>query len=168
VHVDGTVLGRHAGIINYTVGQRRGIGAVGGAYGTPLYVVRLDAATKQVVVGPRESLHTRWIGLRNVNWLGERPIPEEGLAVSVRVRSTSPPQAATLYPVDGGSVVLREGEYGIAAGQACAFYADAGPHARLLGGGWINHTHREGVRLGRAAGVPAPPIERARTQRREL
>jgi tRNA-specific 2-thiouridylase len=134
VHVDGTVLGRHKGIINYTIGQRRGIGA---AHHAPLYVVRLDAATKQVVVGPRESLHTRWIGLRNVNWLGDEPIPREGLEVWVRVRSTSPPQPATLCPADGGSVLLREGEYGIAAGQACAFYADAGVHARLLGGGWI-------------------------------
>jgi tRNA-specific 2-thiouridylase len=167
VHVDGTVLGRHAGIINYTIGQRRGIGAAGGAYGAPLYVVRLDAATNQVVVGPRECLHTRWIGLRNVNWLGERPIPEEGLAVWVRVRSTSPLQAATFYPVDGGSVVLREGEYGIAAGQACAFYADAGPRARLLGGGWIAHTRREGGALGQAAATSAPPIARAHARQTE-
>jgi tRNA U34 2-thiouridine synthase MnmA/TrmU len=67
VHVDGRVLGRHGGIINYTIGQRRGLGIPGPA---PLYVVRLDADAKQVVVGPRESLHAHWITLRNVNWLG--------------------------------------------------------------------------------------------------
>lgn len=135
VHVDGRVLGRHSGIINYTIGQRRGLGIPGPV---PLYVVRLDAEAKQVVVGPRESLHAHWIALRNLNWLGDGPIPEGGMDVAVRVRSTSPPQPATLLPsVDGARVLLRDGEYGVAAGQACVVYADAGPEARVLGGGWI-------------------------------
>jgi tRNA-uridine 2-sulfurtransferase len=135
VHVDGRVLGRHGGIINYTIGQRRGLGVPGP---NPLYVVRLDADAKQVVVGPRESLHAHWITLRNINWLGDGPIPEGGMDVAVRVRSTSPPQAATLLPSsDGARVLLRDGEYGVAAGQACVLYADAGPEARVLGGGWI-------------------------------
>jgi tRNA-uridine 2-sulfurtransferase len=136
VHVDGRVLGRHAGIINYTIGQRRGLGVHGPA---PFYVVRLDARTRQVVVGPRESLHAHWIALRNVNWLGDGPIPAEGVAIAVRVRSTSLPQPATLFPsADGARVLLlRDGEYGVAAGQACVFYSDAGPGARVLGGGWI-------------------------------
>jgi tRNA-specific 2-thiouridylase len=135
VHVDGRILGRHAGIINYTVGQRRGLGVAGPA---PLYVVRIDAATKQVVIGPRESLHAHWIALRNLNWLGDEPIPTAGMSVAVRVRSTSSPQPATLFPsADGAKVLLRDGEYGVAAGQACVFYADAGPEARVLGGGWI-------------------------------
>jgi len=135
VHVDGRVLGRHSGIINYTIGQRRGLGIQGPA---PLYVVRLDAAAKQVVVGPRESLHAHWITLRNVNWLGDEPIPSGGKSAAVRVRSTSPPRPATLFPSgDGARVLLRDGEYGVAAGQACVFYADAGAEARVLGGGWI-------------------------------
>ena len=135
VHVDGRVLGRHGGIINYTIGQRRGLGIAGPA---PLYVVRLDAAAKQVVVGPRESLHAHWITLRNVNWLGDEPIPAGGMYVAVRIRSTSPPQPATLFPSGTARrVLLRDGEYGVAAGQACVFYADAGPQARVLGGGWI-------------------------------
>ena len=135
VHVDGRVLGRHGGIINYTIGQRRGLGIAGPA---PLYVVRLDAATRQVVVGTRESLHARWIALRNVNWLGCAPIPPGGISVAVRIRSTSPPLPATLFPsTDGAKVLLSEGEYGVAAGQACVFYADAEPRARVLGGGWI-------------------------------
>src|SRR5262252_2279557 len=136
VHVDGRVLGRHAGIINYTIGQRRGLGIAGPA---PLYVVRLDAARRQVVVGPRQSLHAHWIALRNVNWLADEPIAAGGTSVAVRVRSASPLQPATLLPsADGARVLLlRDGEYGVAAGQACVFYADAAPRARVLGGGWI-------------------------------
>jgi tRNA-specific 2-thiouridylase len=136
VHIDGRVLGRHGGIINYTVGQRRGLGVAGPS---PLYVVRLDAATRQVVVGPRESLHAHWIALRNVNWLGDEPMPTGGMSVAVRVRSTSAPQAATVFPsADGARVLLLgDGEYGVAAGQACVFYANEGAGARVLGGGWI-------------------------------
>lgn len=138
VHLDGRVLGRHTGIVNYTVGQRKGLGVAGPA---PLYVVRLDAVTRQVVVGPRESLHAHWIALRNINWLGDEPIPAGGLSVAVGVRSTSPLQPATLFPsADGAKVLLRDGEYGVAAGQACVFYADAGSEARVLGGGWIVRT----------------------------
>ena len=135
VHVDGRVLGRHAGIINYTIGQRRGLGIPGPR---PLFVVRLDAAKRQVVVGPRESLHAHWITLRNVNWLADEPISTGGMTVAVRVRSTSPPQLATLFPsADGARVLLHDGEYGVAAGQACVLYADAADRARVLGGGWI-------------------------------
>jgi tRNA-specific 2-thiouridylase len=135
VHVDGRVLGRHAGIINYTIGQRRGLGISGPQ---PLFVVRLDAAKRQVVVGPRQSLHAHQITLRNVNWLADEPISTGGMTVAVRVRSASPLQPATLFPsADGARVLLQDGEYGVAAGQACVFYADAGDRARVLGGGWI-------------------------------
>lgn len=135
VHLDGRVLGRHDGIINYTIGQRRGLGVPGPA---PLYVVRLDADAKRVVVGPRESLHAHWISLRDVNWLGDAPIPDQGLEVAARIRSSAPPQPATVFALNGkAKVLLRDGDYGIAAGQACVFYADASPRARVLGGGWI-------------------------------
>jgi tRNA-uridine 2-sulfurtransferase len=161
VHVDGRVLGRHGGIINYTIGQRRGLGLPGP---TPLYVVRLDANAKQVVVGPRESLHAHWITLRNVNWLGDEPIPSGGMSVAVRVRSTSPPQPATVFPSgDGARVLLRDGEYGVAAGQACVFYADAGPEARVLGGGWIERALSRAEQPETAAataGATAETIER--------
>jgi tRNA-specific 2-thiouridylase len=161
VHVDGRVLGRHSGIINYTVGQRRGLGIPGPA---PLYVVRLDAAAKQVVVGPRESLHAHWITLRNVNWLGDEPIPSGGMSVAVRVRSTSQPQPATLFPSGHGAhVLLRDGEYGVAAGQACVLYADAAPQARVLGGGWIeralSRTEQRETAVA-AAGATAETLER--------
>ena len=159
VHVDdGRVLGRHQGIINYTIGQRRGLGIAGG---DPLYVVRLDAGTKRVVVGPRESLHAHWITLRNVNWLGDEAIPTEGLQVAVRVRSTSPPQPATLFPAgEGCKVLLRDGEYGVAAGQACVFYADESPRARVLGGGWISRALSQADQPQVAAEAAAARAER--------
>ena len=135
VHIDGRVLGRHSGIIHYTIGQRRGLGIPGPA---PLYVVRLDAVRREVVVGPRESLRAHRITLRNMNWLGDEPIPAGGTSIAVRVRSTSAPQPATVFPSgDAATVLLSDGEYGVAAGQACVFYADTGARARVLGGGWI-------------------------------
>jgi tRNA-specific 2-thiouridylase len=135
VHVDGRVLGRHAGIIHYTVGQRRGLGVAGGE---PLYVVRLDAPARRVVVGPRESLGTRRLQLRDVSWLGDEDLGGAAQSVAVRIRSSAPLQPAALYR-DGtrAHVLLGSSEYGVAPGQACVFYADAGPRARVLGGGWI-------------------------------
>ncbi|EHK57525.1 tRNA 2-thiouridine(34) synthase MnmA, partial [Allomesorhizobium alhagi] len=88
VHIDGRVLGRHDGILRYTVGQRRGLGV---ASGEPLYVVHLDAERARVIVGPREALETHRIYLRNVNWLGDMAldaIPAEGLELFAKVRST--------------------------------------------------------------------------------
>ena len=132
----GKVLGRHNGIIHFTVGQRKGLGI---AAGHPLYVVRLDAATRRVVVGPREALRTARMRLREVNWLGEGSIDQALCAgwheVFVKVRSTRPPQPAWLYAGDGGlEVELAGGEDGVSPGQACVF-ADA-PHgqARVVGG----------------------------------
>jgi tRNA-uridine 2-sulfurtransferase len=144
VHVDGRRLGRHAGIINYTVGQRRGLGVAGGE---PLYVVHLDAEKAQVIVGPRDCLHTRRILLKNVNWLDDGHLRRESIrerAVFVRVRSTQAPQEAELSSTGQEmSVLLRDGEHGIATGQACVFYADGTPRARVLGGGFITATVRQ-------------------------
>jgi tRNA-specific 2-thiouridylase len=161
VHVDGRVLGRHPGIIHYTIGQRRGLGIPGPS---PLYVVRLDAAQQRVIVGPRESLYAHWIVLRDVNWLAEEPIPLGGMPIAVRVRSTSPLQPATLFasadgashkagqgPTNQARVLLRDGEYGVAPGQACAFYASTAARARVLGGGWIERTLSGSERAERAA-----------------
>jgi tRNA-uridine 2-sulfurtransferase len=157
VHVDGRVLGRHGGIINYTIGQRRGLKIPGE---TPLYVVRLDAARQQVVVGPRDCLHAHWITLRNVNWLGDEPIGADGVQVAVRVRSSAPLQPATLFAVDDGAkVLLRDGEYGIAAGQACVFYADSEAEARILGGGWIGRALSRAEQVGEAAQMAAASRE---------
>jgi tRNA-specific 2-thiouridylase len=138
VHLDGRVLGRHAGIIHYTVGQRRGLGV---STGEPLYVVRLDAARSRVVVGPREALATRTIQIGDMNWLGDEPLEEigaDGLEVAVRVRSTREPRAALLRVRTGGAEVeLVSAEDGVSPGQACVIYEGDGPRARVLGGGTI-------------------------------
>lgn len=138
VHIDGRVLGQHEGIIHYTIGQRRGLGV---ASGDPLYVIRLDPEQRQVIVGPREALLVHNVILRDVNWLGDgelADIPDTGMPIWVRIRSTQPPQPATLLTIGGQvSVRLHDGEYGISPGQACVFYKDDAAQSRVLGGGWI-------------------------------
>ena len=141
VDLDGRVIGRHDGIINFTIGQRRGLGiGASGPDSEPLFVVKLDPARRQVVVGPKDALETHRLTLRDINWLGDMPLadlPEEGLSILVKVRSTRPPVAARLRPAAGGAEVeLLEGEDGVAPGQACVFY-EAGKGERVLGGGWI-------------------------------
>jgi tRNA-specific 2-thiouridylase len=139
VDLDGKILGQHSGIINFTVGQRRGLGL---ATGSPLYVVRLDAEQRRVVVGPREALRTRAIKLRDVSWIGEgdldRALDGEKLDVFVKVRSTRPPRAAWLTGGDGQyEVELVDGEDGVSPGQACVLYDAGEGQARVLGGGFI-------------------------------
>ncbi len=157
VHVDGRALGRHAGIIHYTIGQRRGLGI---ASPEPLYVVRIDAARRLVVVGPRSCLRTHRLALRDVNWLGDEPLRPEGQEVAVRIRSTAPLQPATVHVVGGEvRVELRDGENGAASGQACVFYADTGARARVLGGGWIARaaSDYDAVSACERAGLTAAP-----------
>src|ERR1700754_3711631 len=136
--LDGRVLGAHQGIAHFTVGQRKGLGI---ASGSPLYVVKLDAATRRVVVGPREALRMDRIVLRDINWIGEGPLDRaigNGLELFVRVRSTRPPQPAWLRGTDGHyEVELVAGEEGVSPGQACVFYDAASGQARVLGGGFI-------------------------------
>jgi tRNA-specific 2-thiouridylase len=136
-HLDGRVLGRHDGVIRFTVGQRRGLGLGGGE---PLFVVRLEPETRRVVVGPRAALALRSVPVAEVNWLGDAAIaaaPAEGWEVAVRVRSTRPPVPARIHPEGPtrGKVELLSAEEGVAPGQACVFYAPEG--TRVLGGGWI-------------------------------
>lgn len=155
VHIDGRVLGRHNGIINYTIGQRRGIGVAGPE---PLYVLKLDAHRREVAVGPREALRAKAISLREVNWLGDEKLESigtEGVDVLARIRSSGALQQARLR-VDGGdvSVELAEGEDGVSPGQACVFYDVEGGGERLLGGGWISSaahallSKKRGIRAG--------------------
>jgi tRNA-uridine 2-sulfurtransferase len=150
VDLEGRVLGHHDGIIHFTVGQRRGLGV---ATGSPLYVVRLDAASRRVVVGPREALRTSRIRLREVNWLGDRTIDEaasDHREIYVKVRSTRAPQAAWFRrSADGFEVELIAGEDGVSPGQACVFYKAAEGQARVLGGGVIAGT----MPLARAPGA---------------
>ena len=143
VHLDGRVLGRHDGIMNYTVGQRRGIGV---AAGEPLYVVHLDAPRARVVVGPREALETRKVVLRELNWLGDGDfdaISPDGVELFAKVRSTRQPMPAVLRNVGGrAEVELTAGEQGVARGQACVLYDGDGDGARVFGGGFIARSER--------------------------
>ncbi len=136
VHVDGRVLGRHEGIIKYTIGQRRGIGIGGTA--EPLFVVRLEPEKHRVVVGPKEALARDVIRIGQVNWLGDQPLSPEGIEVQVKLRSVSEAAPARIHrSADGGAeVVLPEPQFGISPGQAAVFYDGA----RVLGGGWIAET----------------------------
>jgi len=175
VHIDGRILGRHNGILHYTVGQRRGIGV---AVGEPLYVIALNAEKQQVIVGPLEALATRKVYLRAVNWLGDvapQNFPAAGLALYAKLRSTRPPCPAVLHydaslkregkngvgESSGFWVELAAGESGVAPGQACALYSEAGAQARLLGGGFITRAESEPAieaqiaRLQTAAPLPA-------------
>ena len=136
VDQQGNVLGRHNGIIHYTIGQRRGLGI--GGLTDPIYVVRLDIDRKQVIVGPKELLATRKVPLKEVNWLGDQPITSQTeWKISAKVRSTRPPKDAILRPISDTEAVveLMIAEEGVAPGQACVFY---NPNSnRVLGGGWI-------------------------------
>ena len=150
VHRDGRVLGRHEGVLRYTVGQRKGLGL---SASEPLYVLALDAENARVIVGPREALSVSIARLRDVNWLGETPLdalPEDGIDVAVRVRSTRPPREARLmHGADGIEVLLHGGEEGVSPGQACVIYDHAGPGARVLGGGVIR-PHAKGQAVSRS------------------
>ena len=132
VDLKGNVIGKHDGIINYTVGQRRGLGI---AHPEPLYVVKLEPETHRVIVGPQEALLCGRLSVRDINWLGDGDKPEDGLAVTVKLRSTNEPVAAKVFPVlnNGANVVLEEPQAGVAPGQACVMYQGD----RVLGGGWI-------------------------------
>ncbi len=132
VDLEGRVLGRHDGIIHFTIGQRRGLGI---AAPEPLYVVRLEPAANRVVVGPKAALLRDRLSVREVNWLGPGDLPQEGVRAAVKLRSTQAPAAATVYgrPGNRAQVVLDEPEAGVAGGQACVFYDGD----RVLGGGWI-------------------------------
>jgi tRNA-specific 2-thiouridylase len=138
VHLDGRVLGRHEGVTRYTVGQRRGLNV---AVGEPLFVVRIDAGRREVVVGPREALLTDALALKETNWLGDAASLEAaaaaGAPVLARVRSTREPLPGRLTLVDGApGVAFDAPEEGVAPGQACVLYDPSDP-SRVLGGGFI-------------------------------
>jgi tRNA-specific 2-thiouridylase len=161
VHVDGTVLGRHQGVIDFTIGQRKGLGIggrgagelgfdgkdVGGGTGggdtAPLYVVAVEPESRRVVVGPRQALARDIVEVSELNWLGDGPIPVRGLSVLVKLRSTQEPLPGLLQfsagAVNAVRLSLATPQQGIAQGQAAVFYA-ASDTARVLGGGWITGT----------------------------
>ncbi len=139
---DGRVLGTHIGIINYTVGQRRGLRLGGGeTQGEPLYVVGIDAPNNRVLVGPREALACSALFLKDVSWLGEVTISEIPQEITVKFRSSMEPiKAFVMLSADNRvKVTFDEPQYGVSPGQACACYCGT----RVLGGGWITQTQRD-------------------------
>ena len=132
VDQSGNILGQHEGIINYTVGQRRGLN-IGG--GDPLYVLKLESSSKRVIVGPKEALNQTVIVINEINWLGDEPLSEEQIDVSVKIRSMTPllPAKVRLKDDNIGEVILYSPYSGVAPGQACVMYDEE----RVLGGGWI-------------------------------
>ena len=157
VHLDGRVLGRHDGVIDFTIGQRKGLGIGGrgdaGREGDsePLYVVEVDPARRQVIVGPRAALGRDVVEVGAVNWLGPAPAadpigPVDGalgdMRILVRLRSTQEPVPALLRLNPGlgsAQVSLDAPQQGIAPGQAAVFHTP-GSGERILGGGWITGT----------------------------
>jgi tRNA-specific 2-thiouridylase len=142
-HLDGTVLGRHNGVIDFTIGQRRGLG-IGGRKDAdesegPLYVVSINPDSNTVFVGPREALACREVHLRGVNWINGRP--EDGAIVLARLRNTAPATRARIYcehpQAESAMIILDEPQFGIATGQVAALYYGQDANI-LLGGGWIS------------------------------
>ncbi|MBL4747509.1 MAG: tRNA 2-thiouridine(34) synthase MnmA [Magnetovibrio sp.] len=133
VDQSGKVLGRHDGVVKFTVGQRKGLGIAGPE---PIYVLDIDAPNNRVVVGPKEALLKKVMTIRDVNWLGKGDrLPQGGLDCDVKLRSMSQVISAHIVPLENGraNVQLHEPYAGIAPGQACVFYDGE----QVLGGGWI-------------------------------
>ena len=133
---EGNFVGTHRGVINYTVGQRRGLGI--GGLEKPLYVIKLDVEEKKVIVGPKALLKTTHVPVEQINWLGDGSLQtQKEWHLSVKVRSTRPSREAILRPINdySASVELVTPEEGVSPGQACVFYERKG--TRVLGGGWI-------------------------------
>lgn len=138
VDLSGRVLGRHSGILNFTIGQRRGLP---GGQAIPLYVIRIDAALRQVTVGPRDALMVSRIRLRETNWLPGPAAPRGPFEAMVKVRSSQPAIPAIVHPDPDGAeaeVELLRAEAGVSPGQACVFYVDG----EVRGGGWIAAAER--------------------------
>ena len=135
VHVDGRVLGRHDGLMRFTVGQRRGLAV---ATGERLYVVRIEPERQRVIVGPKSALLCAGAELSELNWLGHEPLPEAGVTVEVKHRAREPAVAARVVASGDGSARIEflEPQAGVAPGQACVLYQGT----RVLGGGWIERT----------------------------
>ena len=143
VHLNGQVLGKHRGIMYYTIGQRRGLGLPDGSGEDPLFVIKIDQNTNQVIVGPREALKRKKIWLEDINWLGKGEYNKnlDGFQLRVKVRSTRSPVPAT-FLLEGDEIIveLDQPDEGISPGQACVFYSSEIYAKRTLGGGWIVKT----------------------------
>jgi len=154
VHIDGRKLGEHTGIVNYTIGQRKGLGIGGGHNDAndPFYVVKIDAGQNRVLVGPKEALARDIVYVKDMNYLGLRSdtplggVASEGpIKVQVKLRSMTRAVDATLIDNKDGTaqIHLAESQFGVSPGQAAVIYD--GP--RVLGGGWISGAENKAIKL---------------------
>lgn len=131
ISTNGKVLGQHKGLINYTVGQRRGLG-IGGDIGI-LYVLKLDVENNRLIVGSQEELKTQTVLIKDINWLCEEKPDELEITVKLRSRQNTVPAKVRFMEDNMAEVTILEDFYGAAPGQGCCFYD--GSH--VLGGGFI-------------------------------
>ena len=133
--INGKVIGVHEGVINFTIGQRRGIKVSGKE---PLYVTEINAGKNEIIVGPKEYLAQKKIKLKNLNILCKLDELKEELLV--KVRSTGKLLKANIdLNKNKATIELLENEYGISPGQACVFYKKDNNGDKLLGGGWVTN-----------------------------
>jgi tRNA-specific 2-thiouridylase len=135
VDTKGSILGRHEGIINFTIGQRKGIKISGEI---PYYVVKINAKDKEVVIGKKEELEIKKIKIENINYLADKNT-DFNENIFVKVRSTGKLIESKL-DVHKEVVTFEKGEFGVSPGQACVFYKPDKLGVRVLGGGWIRAT----------------------------
>jgi tRNA-specific 2-thiouridylase len=132
MHIDGYEVGRHIGIIHYTIGQRRKIGI---SSEKPLYVIKIDATNNIVYVGPEDRLYSQKFVVRDYNWLGDLDVDSED-SITVKIRSSHTETKARLKKhIDKNKLIVElvDSQKSITPGQACVFYKVD----RVIGGGWI-------------------------------
>lgn len=135
IDLDGNILGEHDGIINYTIGQRRGLGI---SSPNPLYVVKIDAKNNQIIVGDEKDLFHSKFTIKELNWLGNDDIFNKELVLSVKLRSVQEPQKAKITANksnNSATITMLDPTRAITKGQACVIY----DQDRMLGGGWIDN-----------------------------
>ncbi len=132
--INGKVVGVHEGIVNFTIGQRKGIKL---AAKEPLYVININASKNEITVGPKDKLLTKKIFLKNLNFLAEKKEFENEILVKVRSTGKLLRSRIKISNYDEATLSLLENEYGISPGQACVFYSKDKYGFKVLGGGWI-------------------------------
>ena len=141
LNIKGEKIGNHEGIVNYTIGQRRGIKI---ADKEPLYVVKIDSEKNTIIVGTKKNLIVNKILLKNINILGEENDFKRDLRV--KVRSTGKLLKAKInFQKKGASIEILDEETGISPGQACVFYLKDTYGDKVLGGGWIDKTYNNNL-----------------------
>ena len=141
LNLAGKEIGKHNGIINYTIGQRKGIKIAGN---NPLYVIKIDADNNSIIVWENECLEIKKIKLRNLNLLGSKKEFES--IVNIKVRSTGKLLKAKINILGtSANVEILDKERGISPGQACVFYSKDNIGDKVLGGGWIHKTFNKNL-----------------------